>query len=74
MTTEQLAVLLRTLAGLGVKHLQLNCVSVEELKAAQKNPEEYQDLVVRVTGFSAKFVSLSPEFQEEMIKRHVYGQ
>ena len=73
MTKEQLAVLLRTFAGLGVKHLQLNCVSVEALKAAQIHPEQYQDLIVRVTGFSAKFVALSPEFQEEMIKRHVYG-
>ncbi len=73
MTKEQLAVMLRSFAKLGIKHLQLNCVSVEDLKNAQKHPELYQDLVVRVTGFSAKFISLSPQFQEEMIKRHVYG-
>jgi len=69
---EQLAMLLKALATLGVKHLQLNCVRVKDLLDAQKHPERYQDLVVRVTGFSAKFVSLSPLFQEEMIRRHIY--
>ena len=72
MTKEQLAMLLKAFAALRVKHLQLNCVSVEDLIEAQKHPERYQDLIVRVTGFSAKFVSLSPLFQEEMIKRHIY--
>lgn len=71
-TKEQLAMLLRVLATLKVKHLQLNCVSLNDLLEAQKHPERYQDLVVRVTGFSAKFVSLSQQFQEEMIKRHIY--
>ena len=72
-TKEQLAVLLRTFAALGIKHLQINCVSLDALKDAQMHPENYQDLIVRVTGFSAKFVSLSPEFQEEIIKRHMHG-
>lgn len=71
-TKEQLAMLLKVFATLRVKHLQLNCVSVDDLIEAKKHPERYQDLVVRVTGFSAKFVSLSPLFQEEMIKRHIY--
>lgn len=69
---EHLAVLLRTFAKLGIKHLQINCVSLDALKDAQKHPEDYQDLIVRVTGFSAKFVSLSSEFQNEMIQRHIY--
>lgn len=69
---EHIAMLLKAFANLGVKHLQINCVSIDDLKDAQKHPEKYDDLIVRVTGFSAKFVSLSPEFQAEMIKRHVY--
>lgn len=69
---EHLVALLTVLARLKVKHLQLNCVSREELLKAQKNPELYGDLVVRVTGFSAKFVSLSKEFQDELIERHVH--
>ncbi len=69
---EQLAMLLKAFATLRVKHLQLNCVRTQDLIDAQKHPERYQDLVVRVTGFSAKFVSLSPLFQEEMIRRHIY--
>lgn len=72
ITKEKLAMLLRAFAEMRVKHLQLNCLSAEELRKAQKHPELYQDLIVRVTGFSAKFVSLSPKFQEEMIKRHIY--
>ena len=71
-TKEQLGGLLKVFAKLGVKHLQINCISLDDLKEAQKYPERYQDLIVRVTGFSAKFVSLSPEFQTEILKRHVY--
>jgi formate C-acetyltransferase len=66
---EHIVMLLKTLAHIGVKHIQINCVSPEELIKAQKNPENYQDLIVRVTGFSAKFVALSEEFQNELISR-----
>lgn len=73
-TKEQLAALLRIFAKMGIKHLQVNCVSLDDLKDAQKHPERHQDLIVRVTGFSAKFVSLCPEFQEEIIKRHIFDE
>lgn len=69
---EHIVMLLKTLAHIGAKHIQINCVSPEELIKAQKNPENYQDLIVRVTGFSAKFVSLSEEFQNELISRRIY--
>lgn len=69
---EQLAALLRVFVKMGVKHLQINCVSVDDLKKAQIHPELYQNLIVRVTGFSAKFVSLCPEFQQEIIDRHIF--
>lgn len=63
---------LRATAKTAVQALQLNCTSKEQLLDAQKNPEKYSDLIVRVTGFSAKFTSLSPEWQEEVITRNFY--
>lgn len=63
---------LRTAARTAVESLQLNCVSKETLLDAQKNPEKYLDLIVRVCGFSAKFTSLSPEWQKEVITRNFY--
>lgn len=63
---------LRAIAGTAIQSLQLNCTSKEELLDAQKHPEKYPDLVVRVTGFSAKFTSLSKEWQNEVITRNFY--
>lgn len=73
-TKEQLATMLRVFTKMGVKHLQVNCVSLDDLKDAQVHPERHQDLIVRVTGFSAKFVSLSKEFQEEIMSRHIFEE
>ena len=50
--------------------LQLNCVTLEELLYAQKHPERYPYLIVRVCGFSAKFTSLSHEWQNEVLTRN----
>ncbi len=63
---------LRAVAGTAVQSLQLNCTSKEDLIDAQKHPEKYPDLIVRVTGFSAKFTSLSREWQDEVISRNFY--
>ena len=63
---------LRTAARTALESLQLNCVSKETLLDAQKHPEKYPDLIVRVCGFSAKFTSLSPEWQQEVITRNFY--
>jgi pyruvate-formate lyase len=49
--------------------LQINVTSTEQMHAAQENPEEYNDLIVRVAGFSAYFVELQPEAQNELISR-----
>ena len=53
----------------GGMELQLNIVSAETLKNAQKKPEEYKDLVVRVAGFSAYFVEVYKEAQDDLIRR-----
>ena len=63
---------LRAAASSALQCLQLNCTSREELIDAQKNPDKYPNLVVRVTGFSAKFTSLSKEWQEEVLTRNFY--
>ena len=63
---------LRAVASTAVQSLQLNCTSKEELLDAQRHPEQYPDLIVRVTGFSAKFTSLTPEWQEEVLTRNFY--
>ena len=64
--------ILKTIADSAVMSLQLNCITKEQLLDAQKNPEKYPDLIVRVTGFSAKFTSLSPEWQQEVLTRNFY--
>ena len=63
---------LRAAAASSVMSLQLNCVSKEQLLDAQKHPEKYPNLIVRVCGFSAKFTSLSPEWQQEVLTRNFY--
>lgn len=50
-------------------HVQYNIVSRETLLAAQKNPEKYRDLIVRVAGYSAFFNVLSPDTQNDIIAR-----
>lgn len=63
---------LRAMAGTAIQSLQLNCTTKEELLDAQKHPEDYPHLIVRVTGFSAKFTSLSKGWQDEVISRNFY--
>ncbi len=50
-------------------HIQFNVVSAETLRKAQKNPEEYRDLIVRVAGYSDYFVNLGIDLQNEIIER-----
>jgi formate C-acetyltransferase len=64
--------IMRTLVKLGVMHAQFNSLSPELLKKAQENPEKYQDLLVRVSGYSARFVDLPREVQDEIIGRLCY--
>jgi len=50
-------------------HIQFNVVSAKTLRDAQKNPENYQDLIVRVAGYSDYFNDLGEALQEEIIRR-----
>jgi len=54
---------------LNIDHVQFNVVSTAEMKAAQKEPEKHQDLIVRVSGFSARFVDIPTYGQNTIIAR-----
>ncbi|MFD3157853.1 formate C-acetyltransferase [Haloimpatiens sp. FM7330] len=54
---------------LKIQHIQFNVVSAETLREAQRHPEKYKGLVVRVAGYSAFFVELSKEIQDDIIRR-----
>ena len=49
--------------------MQVDVVDAGTLRAAQERPEEYQDLIVRVAGYSARFVDLNRAMQDEFIAR-----
>ncbi|MHB8899361.1 MAG: pyruvate formate lyase family protein [Thermoguttaceae bacterium] len=53
----------------GGEELQINVVDTAILRKAQKDPDAYRDLVVRVAGFSEFFVNLTPDMQEDIIAR-----
>jgi formate C-acetyltransferase len=66
---EKLARLIRAYFRMDGHHIQLNVVSADTLREAQKNPAKYRDLIVRVAGYSDYFVDLSAELQDEIIRR-----
>lgn len=66
---RNLGSLIQAFFSLGAFHVQFNTVSTEILRKAQKNPENYKDLLVRVAGYSTQFVNLSKEMQEAIIAR-----
>jgi formate C-acetyltransferase len=61
--------LIRTYFKMDGHHIQFNVVDAETLREAQKHPENYRDLIVRVAGYSDYFIDLTLELQEEIIKR-----
>jgi formate C-acetyltransferase len=66
---EAFAAYLRTWCDLRIHHIQFNIADHETLLDAQRHPENYQDLVVRVAGYSAYFVDLAKNMQDEIIRR-----
>ena len=53
--------------------ININILDGEKLMAANRDPEAYPDLVVRVTGFTAYFASLSPQFRQLVVDRFLEG-
>ncbi|NLA85854.1 MAG: hypothetical protein GX847_00950 [Clostridiales bacterium] len=66
---KKLMQLMQTYFDMGGMELQINVVSTDTLRDAQKNPEKHKNLVVRVAGFSAYFVELHPTGQNDLIRR-----
>jgi trans-4-hydroxy-L-proline dehydratase len=66
---DRLVQLVRTYFKLDGHHIQFNVVDVATLRAAQKNPEQYRDLIVRVAGYSDYFCDLGQALQDEIIAR-----
>lgn len=67
--TEKLVDFIRTWGDLKLWHLQFNIINRETLIAAQKNPEAYRSLLLRVAGYSAYFCELSKDLQDDIISR-----
>lgn len=72
MGINKFAKFLRTFVDLEIPHIQFNVVRREDLLEAQKNPEKYSSLTVRVAGYTAYFTELAGELQNEIIARTSY--
>ena len=70
---HKLAALIRGYFDQGGHHVQFNIIDENVLRDAQKHPENYRNLLVRVAGYSDYFVLLSHEIQEEIISRTEHG-
>ncbi|MDD5127361.1 MAG: pyruvate formate lyase family protein [Dehalococcoidales bacterium] len=70
---EKFVSYLRTWHDMGIPHIQFNVVSSANLRDAQKHPEKYTDLIVRVAGYSAYFNDLSKGLQDNIIERTEQG-
>ena len=70
---ENFAGLIRSYFDQKGSHMQFNVVSRETLLDAQKHPEQYKHLVVRVAGYSALFTTLSKSLQDDIIRRTEQG-
>ena len=69
---HKVALLVRAFVAAGCQQLQLNSLNVSQLREAQLHPELYRNLIVRVWGWSGYFCELSPEYQEQIIARHMF--
>ena len=67
--TSNMIALLKSYFEMGGHHMQISCVDSEMLRDAQKNPESYPSLVVRVAGFSVLFTSIDKTLQDDIINR-----
>jgi formate C-acetyltransferase len=73
VTTEEdkrkLRDMTKTYFEMGGMEVQYNVISADTMKAAQKDPDTYRDLVVRIAGYSAYFIELNTDMQNDLIRR-----
>lgn len=67
---KKLADMIKTYHGMGGAEVQFNVVSAETMRKAQEKPEDYTNLVVRIAGYSAYFVELTRDQQNDLIARN----
>lgn len=72
--TKKLIQFIKSWRDLKLWHLQFNIINKETLLDAQKHPENYRSLLVRVAGYSAYFVELSPSLQEDVVNRTAHEE
>jgi len=70
---ESLEALIQTYFEKGGFHIQFNTIGTETLRDAKEHPEKYEDLIVRVSGYSAYFTRLGKEIQDDIIERTEFG-
>lgn len=66
---EAVEALLKGHADLGGSVININVISKQQILEAHKDPSKYPDLVIRVTGYSAYFKTLSPEYRQQVVDR-----
>ena len=70
---EKFVGFLKAFVNLGIMEMQATMVDTETLLAARRNPEQFPNLMVKVAGYSARFIDLPPHEQEEIIGRASRG-
>jgi len=70
---QKMMALLRAYGKVGGTALQVNVIDANTLREAQKHPDAYRNLLVRVTGYNAYFVGLGKEIQDEIIARESHA-
>lgn len=72
--TEKLVQFIRTWCDLKLWHIQFNVINADTLKKAQKDPQKYRNLIVRIAGYSAYFVDPDPRPAERPLARTGHDQ
>jgi formate C-acetyltransferase len=70
---DKLAAFLRAYGQVGGTSLQLNVIDAHTLRLAQQHPDDYRNLLVRVTGYNAYFTGLGKEIQDEIVARKAHS-